>query len=73
MADLIDKHWHSTRVYDLMLHGMTDEWIMTQDNEPLCLVPVEHGKNLYVPSPRVVKEGNNSRPCRKWTECVNKE
>jgi len=82
IAYLTAEHRDSTRGYKLMMQGMTDGWVMDQDNEPLFWVPVEHREYLYVPSFRVVVEKSqistvldfsNSRFGRKWTECINKE
>jgi len=80
IADLTDEHWGSTHGYELMLH---DGWVVGRDNEALFWVPVEHRKSLRVPLPGVVlgiprkKETvvdlSNSRLCRKWTECIDKE
>jgi len=83
ITHLTNEHWNSTHVYELMPQGMTDGWVMGRDNERLFWVPVEHRKNLRVLLPGVVlgiprkKETvvdlSNSRLCRKWTECIDKE
>jgi len=82
IADLMDEHRHSAHGYELMMQGMTDGWVMDQDDEPLFWVPVEHRKYLYVPPFRVVIEGSqitpildfsNARLGRRWTECIDKE
>ena len=81
IADLTAKHQQSTHRYELMFQGMTDGWVMGQDNEPLFWVPVERRKHLYVPPFKVVIEGSeistivdlsHSRFSRKWTECIDK-
>ena len=55
---------------------------MSQDNEPLFWVPIEHRKDVYVLWCRVVIKApqistildlSNSKFGKKWTECLNKE
>jgi len=81
IADLAAEHRQSTHRHELMFQGMTDGWVMGQDNEPLFWVPVERRKHLYAPPFKVVIEGSeistivdlsNSRFSRKWTECIDK-
>ena len=81
IADFTAGHRHSTDGHELMLQGMTDGWMMGQDDEPLFWVPVENRKGLYVPPPRVVigrsdistiLDFSSSRLGTKWTECINK-
>jgi len=72
----------ATHRYEPSLQGMTDGWMMGQDDEPLFWVPVEHRKHLHVPSSKVVIEApristtldlSHSRLGHKWTECIDKE
>ena len=82
IAALIDEHRNSTDGYEYMLQGMTDGWVMGQDDEPLFWVPVEHREHLCVPPFRLVVEAphihstvldlSNSRLGSKWTECIGK-
>ena len=83
IGDLTDDHWNSTHGYEFMPCKMTDGWVMGRDNQPLFWVPVEHRKSLCVLLPGAVLEIprkketivslSNSRLCRKWTECIDKE
>jgi len=83
ITHLTNEHWHSVHGYEFMPCDMTDGWVMGRDNEPLFWVPVEHRKSLCVLLPGMVlgiteKEEtvvdlSNSRLCRKWTECIDKE
>jgi len=82
IADLTDEHRYPTHGYELMLQGMTDGWVMDQDNEPLFWVPVEYRGRLHAPQLKVVIEGpqtstildfSNSRFGRNWIECIDKE
>jgi len=81
IADLSAEHWHSTHGYELMPQAMVDGWVMGQDDKPLFWVPVEHRERLHMPPFKMVIEGSqmstildlsNSRPCKKWTECIDK-
>jgi len=82
IAALTDEHWNSTDGYEYMLQGMTDGWVMGQDDEPLFWVPVEHREHLCVPPFRLVVEAphihstvldlSNLRLGSKWMECIDK-
>jgi len=69
-----------THKYKPMLQGVTDGWMMGQDDEPLFWVPVEHREHLCAPLLKVVFEGSqmstildlsNSRLGKKWAECID--
>jgi len=81
IADLTAKHQHSINGSKLILQDMRDRWVMSQNNELLFWVPIEHRRHLYMPLSRVVIDGSqistvldlsNSRFGRKWTECIDK-
>ena len=81
IADLTAKHQHSINGSKLILQDMRDRWVMSQNNELLFWVPIEHRRHLYMPPSRVVIDGSqistvldlsNSRFGRKWTECIDK-
>jgi len=80
IADLMDEHQHSAHGYELMMKGVTNGWVMGQDDEPLFWVPAEHREHLYVPPFKVVIEGSQitildfseARLGRRWTECIDK-
>ena len=80
--DIAAEHRHSTHGYEHVLQGMTNGWVMGQDDEPMIWVPVEHREHLHVPPFKMVIEApqisttldlSNSRLGRKWTECIDKE
>jgi len=80
--DIAAEHRHSTHGYEHVLQGMTNGWVMGQDDEPMVWVPVEHREHLHVPPFKMVIEApqisttldlSNSRLGRKWTECIDKE
>jgi len=81
ISDLITEDRRSTHGYELMMQGIRDGWMMSQDDEPLFWIPVENRRGLYVLSFKVLIKGpeittildySNSRFGRKWTECIDK-
>ena len=75
-SHFLSKHVHSSASL------LVDGWVMSEDDEPLFWVPIEHRKDVYVPWCRVVIKASqistildmsNSRLGRKWTECIDKE
>jgi len=82
IADLTAEHQNSTDGPELMMQGMRDGWVMGRDDEPLFWVPIEHRKDVYAPPCNVmikasqvptILDFSNSRFCREWTECIDKE
>jgi len=84
IADLAAKHRNATDGYGPVPRGMTDGWMVGQDDELLFWVPLEHRYELclpYVELPPV--EMILGRPTRvdlstfkfgfKWTECIDQE
>jgi len=80
--DIAAEYRHSTHGYKYVLQGMTNGWVMGQDDEPLIWIPVDYREHLYVPPFKVVIKApqisttldfSNSRLGRNWTECINKE